>query len=234
MKTLAWKKGLIGLCLLAVFAILLLFPRLLPVTSWIDQFTHIIKNSGGAGYLYFAIVYILGTILFFPGALLTLAAGVAFGFVQGTAISLISATIGASCSFLLGRFFFRNAIEKRVRSNPRFVDFDESIAKDGPLIILLLRLSPLIPFNFSNYFFGITKIGYWTFAILSFIGMLPGTMLYVYLGHLGSTALKGERNRTPLEYGFLVLGLIATLGLSWTLARIARRVLQAKNTELSH
>jgi uncharacterized membrane protein YdjX (TVP38/TMEM64 family) len=106
---------------------------------------------------------------------------------------------------------------------------DRAIGERGAKLIFLLRLSPLIPFNLSNYFYGLTSVRFWPYLLASWIGMLPGTLLYVYLGAAGKAGLNGAAGQasdhSPLEYTFFGIGLIATVIVTIWVARIARREL---------
>ncbi|MGI8966548.1 MAG: TVP38/TMEM64 family protein, partial [Limisphaerales bacterium] len=147
----------------------------------------------------------------------------------GTLIASFSATLGASFSFLIGRYLARDKVEKRAHKNEKLRAIDAAIGEQGWKIVGLLRLSPFIPFNFSNYFFGITKIRFWPYVLASWIGMLPGTLLYVYLGHIGKATFGGGHQRTTQEYVFLGVGLVATIALTIYLTRLAKKALKKQN-----
>ncbi len=220
----AWRWIILCGCLAVLFAA----SRLLPLGDWIRQFTDWVRGQGALGVVAFAGGYVLGTVLFFPGSLMTIAAGVAFGLGWGVVIALGSATAGAVLAFLAGRYVARGAVEKRAQQNERFRAIDGAVGQQGWKIVLLLRLSPLVPFNLSNYFFGLTKVRLVPYAVASFFGMVPGSFLYVYLGHIGKATLTGGGNRTVQEWVFLGMGLVATIVLSWYLARLARKALRAR------
>lgn len=223
-----WKLIALG----AVVAGLLVASRFLPLGEWTERFSAWVKGQGALGVVIFMVVYILGTVLFLPGSLMTLAAGVIFGLGWGILIALTSATIGASFSFLIGRYLARDAISKRVERNEKFKAVDAAIGEQGWKIVGLLRLSPVIPFNFANYFFGITKVRFWPYALASFFGMAPGTALYVYLGYAGKATLGGAKgHRGPAQYIFLGVGLAATIAVTIYVTRLARKKLpQTKST----
>ena len=82
--------------------------------------------------------------------------------------------------------------------------------------MVLLRLSPVVPFNVLNYAFGLTRVSLRDYVVASWIGMMPGTLLYVYLGSIaGDLAGAGGRaSRTPAEWAFYAVGLVATIAVT--------------------
>ena len=218
-----WKWFAVGLVLIA----LSVAGSFLPFAEWIKTITGWVETLGPFGIVVFALIYAAATVLFVPGSLLTIAAGLLFGVLLGTLAAWSGAVLGASLAFLVGRYLARSAIEEKTKSNEKFQAIDEAIGKRGWKIIALLRLSPLIPFNASNYFYGITKVGFWPYVLASAGGMLPGTLLYVYLGAAGRVGLSGaERQQSPLEYVFFGVGLLVTIGVTIWVSRIARKALK--------
>ncbi|MBA3651360.1 MAG: TVP38/TMEM64 family protein [Chthoniobacterales bacterium] len=217
-KWIAFAAGLIALSVAVSF---------LPVGEWVKSFTNWIRHLGLAGAFIFIGVYALAAVLFLPGAIFTIAAGLVYGIAGGTAVAIVGATLGAGLAFLAGRYLFRDRIKQLAGKNKKFGAIDSAIGKQGWKIVGLLRLSPLIPFNVSNYFYGITAIGFWPYLLASFIGMLPGTLLYAYLGAIGQAGLSGgKKGHSPLEWTFLGLGLLATLGVTIFVSRLAKNALR--------
>lgn len=202
---------------------------LLPIDRWALTFVESIRGAGAAGVTLFAIAYVAATLLFIPGSVLTAGAGFVYGPVWGTMLVSPVSVAAATLAFALGRTIARGWIARRIARNPRFAAVDEAIGKSGFKIVLLLRLSPLFPFNFLNYALGLTRLSLRDYVVASALGMLPGTILYVYLGsivtsasELASGAAHGAGTpRSILYWG----GLVATLGATWLLARSARRAL---------
>jgi uncharacterized membrane protein YdjX (TVP38/TMEM64 family) len=209
-----------------VIAVLLLGRRaaaLLPaLTEWVSA-------QGAIAPLAFGLVYIAATILLVPGSLLTLAAGALFGLVKGTVTVLIAASIGACAAFLIARYAARERVARMTQSDARFAAIDRAIENAGLKIVLLLRLSPVFPFNLLNYALGLTSVRFRDYAIAC-IAMLPGTLLYVYYGRLiGDVAAlaAGERAERGFTYYLLLgAGLLATIAVTAVITRIARRELQ--------
>ena len=225
-RAVPWKW--IGL--VSVIIALLTAVRVLPVTDWLTRFNYWVAHLGIWGVLLFILVYVLATVLFFPASILTIGAGFIFGVLLGTVVVSIAATAGAALAFLIARYLARNQIERRVANNPRFNQIDRAIGERGAKLVFLLRLSPLIPFNLSNYFYGLTAVKFWSYVLASWIGMLPGTLLYVYLGAAGKASLSGAAGqasgRSLWEYALLGVGLIATVIVTVWITRIARRELR--------
>ena len=190
-----------------------------------------IAQLGPWGAVAFIALYILATVLFIPGLILTMGAGFVFGVLRGSIFVSIASTLGASMAFLIGRYLARQWVSKKIESNERFLAIDEAVAREGWKIVGLLRLSPVFPFNLLNYSLGITKVSLRDFFFASWIGMIPGTVMYVYLGSLAGDLAAlgtGARSRSPAEWTLYVIGLLATVGVTVYVTRIARRALQKR------
>jgi len=196
---------------------------LLPgFSAWVD-------GLGPWGPIAFAAGYVLATVAFVPGSLLTLAAGALFGLLRGTVLVFVAATLGASLAFLIARYAAREAIERRLADNERFAAIDRAIGAQGRRIVFLLRLSPLFPFNLLNYALGLTRVRFPDYLVAS-AGMLPGTLLYVYYGKVaGDVARLAGGTTAPRGAGYyavLGLGLAATVAVTTLVTRTARRALR--------
>lgn len=199
----------------------------LPVKIWLRAFIEWVEHLGPWGVVIFIGAYALATVLFLPGWIFTVSAGLIYGIVGGTLIALTGAVIGASLSFLIARYLLRRNIEDFSNRNPRFKAIDQAIGQQGWKIIGLLRLSPLIPFNLSNYLYGITSIRFGAYVIVSAICMIPGTLLYAYLGAIGKASVSGGASqRSPWQYVLLAVGLVATILVTILVSRIARNALK--------
>lgn len=190
-----------------------------------------VANLGFWGPVAFIIIYNLATILFVPGSLLTLGAGVIFGVVWGSIYVSIGSVIGATFAFLIGRYFARDWVAKKLENYEQFQAIDQAVAQEGWKIVGLTRLSPIFPFNLLNYAFGLTNVSLKDYFLASWIGMLPGTILYVYLGSLiGSLAQlgMGERSRTWVEWLLYGMGLIATVIVTIYITKISQNALNQK------
>jgi len=197
--------------------------------AYIPAFAHWVEGLGVWGPIVFILGYVVATVAFVPGIILTLAAGAIFGLGFGVLYVFIAAVLGASAAFFVARYVARRAIERRLAGNARFTAIDRAVAAQGRKIVFLLRLSPVFPFNLLNYALGLTRVRYVDFLIAS-IGMLPGTLLYVYYGKLAGdvAALAGGAHveKGAGYYAVLVLGLAATVLVTIIVTRTARSALR--------
>jgi uncharacterized membrane protein YdjX (TVP38/TMEM64 family) len=187
-----------------------------------------IAGLGPAGVVAFIAIYILSCVFMLPGSVLGLGAGAVFGLVKGSAIVSAASTLGATAAFLVGRYLARERVANMIEGNERFRAIDEAVGREGWKIVGLTRLSPVFPFNLLNYAYGITKVRLRDFFFASWIGMLPGTVMYVYLGSLaGSLATLDTRDggRTPAQWVLSIGGLLATVAVTVFVTRIARAAL---------
>ena len=212
----------------AAFAVLILLAagRFLPLSEWLRAFQGWVKELGPAGMLLYAVLYIAVTLLLGPAWLLTLGAGFTYGLLRGVLLVWVSATAGAALAFLIARHLARARIEAMAKKNEKFEAIDRAIGEKGWKIVFLLRLSPLVPFVFSNYIYGLTGISFWPYVLASAVGMLPLTVLYTYIGAAGQAALSANRQRSPWEWGTLGLGLLATVVVTVYVSRLAKRELE--------
>ena len=204
---------------------------LLPVADWLQSAVAWIDANRAVSWLVFIVMYVTATVLLLPGSLLTLAAGFVFGLGYGFAMVSFSSLVGASLAFLIGRFFAREWVSERLSGMPRFAALDAAIAERGALIVLLTRLSPVFPFNLLNYALGLTGVRFWTYVGVSWVGMIPGTLLYVYLGSIASdlaSLFGGETGESPIGKTLLYVGLVATLIFTIVISRIATRALSER------
>ena len=217
----------IGIATLLVAGIVLGLA-VLPVKDYLAGFLEYIESVGPWGPVLLAAVYTVACVLFVPGSILTLGAGFLFGVVYGTVAVSIGSVLGATAAFLVGRTLLRGPIEKRIAAYPRFQAIDRAVGEQGFKIVLLTRLSPIFPFNLLNYAFGLTNVRLWQYVLASWIGMLPGTIMYVYLGSalksLADVAAGAPEGGTPQTI-FFVLGLVMTIVATVVITRVAKRAL---------
>jgi len=194
---------------------------LLNVLQWID-------SLGVLGALAFILLYIIATVAFLPGSIVTLGGGVVFGVILGSIYVFIGATIGATLAFLIGRYIARNWVVKQISDNQKFKAIDQAVGKEGLKIVLLTRLSPIFPFNLLNYGYGVTGVSLKDYIIGS-VGMIPGTIMYVYLGSLaGNLATIGTQtpSANPIaQWTIRIVGFIATVAVTLSVTKIAKKAL---------
>jgi uncharacterized membrane protein YdjX (TVP38/TMEM64 family) len=218
------------LWLLAIVGILIL-ARFLHVQVYLRVALERIQDLGPWGAVVFAFLYTLAAVLLLPGVILTLGAGAVFGLLKGAILVSISATLGATAAFFVGRYFARGWVMRRIESNPRFKAIDEAVAREGWKIVGLTRLSPAFPFNLLNYAFGVTRVSPRDYILASWIGMMPGTVMYVYIGSLAgdlATLGAGQQARSPAEWTLSAVGLLATVAVTVYVTRLARTALKQR------
>ena len=154
----------------------------LPLGDVLRRLLEWARQAGPLGAVIIAMAYVPAAIFFLPGAILTLGAGFALGVPLGLVAVSAGSTVGATAAFLIGRTLARGWIAARVASDARFEAMARAVEQQGFRIVFLARLSPVFPFNVLNYAFGITTVRLRDYVLASWLGMLPGTLLYVYLG----------------------------------------------------
>ncbi len=220
-RRIPWLRWL--LVLGVIMALLPLFSAaglLRQALDWIDRL-------GPWGPALFILIYIVATVLLVPGSALTFGAGALFGVVRGSLYVSVASTIGATCAFLIGRHLARDAVTRWIENHPTFSAIDQAVGDEGWKIVGLTRLSPVFPFTLLNYAFGLSRVSLRDYVLASWAGMVPGTVMYVYLGSLANAA-AGQRSHTPLEWTLYAVGLLATVGVTIFLTQLARKTLAKK------
>jgi uncharacterized membrane protein YdjX (TVP38/TMEM64 family) len=158
-----------------------------------------------------------------------LAAGAIFGIGSGVIYVFIGASVGSGLAFLVSRYLARSLVERRLHEQPKFAAIDRAVAEQGRKIVFLLRLTPVVPFNFINYALGLTRVRFADYMLASF-GMLPGTLLYVYSGKIAGDVATLAGNPSVAKgagyYALLALGLVATVAVTTIVTRTARGALE--------
>lgn len=219
--------------LLGVLVISLFFlTQGLPLAQWIHRLMIWIAQLGFWAPLVFGLIYAMATVLMIPASILTITAGAVFGLAIGTIVVSLASTIGAALTFLIARYLARYWVAEQLKRYPNFRAIDQAIGKEGWKIVALLRLSPLIPFSLQNYLYGLTAIQFWPYVLTSWIAMLPGTFIYIYLGYisrlsLAATSQNGVQHG-PLQWSLLIIGFLATIAVSWYIVQLARQAIQKR------
>lgn len=219
------------LALVAILAVLFVSAFwLLPLPEYFRQLLAWLESHGRWGPVLLAAIYVAACSVALPVWPLTMGAGFLFGLSVGFIVVMTGDTLGAVAAFLISRGFARRMIEARLMRHSKYAAIDRAISHEGFKIVFLLRLSPAVPYNVLNYVLGLTGISLSRYASASFLGMMPGALLYVYLG----TAVKsladlysGQVQHGKFYYTMLVLGLAATLAVTVLLARTATRAVGA-------
>jgi uncharacterized membrane protein YdjX (TVP38/TMEM64 family) len=212
------------LLLLGAVVVALVLANFLDLGTHIAELREWIASLGSAGPLVFVVIYIVAVVAALPGSALSLSGGILFGSVWGVVLVSIGSTIGASLAFLISRYLAREPAARWLAKNERFQKLDRMTEQHGWIIVLLTRLVPIFPFNLLNYGFGLTGVRFRTYVLWSWIGMIPGTIVYTVGGDALSQSLDGKVPWT------LVIALAASAVVVAVLVRYARRVLATKES----
>ena len=210
----------------AALAGLVIAFRMLPLAVWLRQFQGWVRGLGALGYVVYALGYgVIGTVV--PASVLTLGAGAIFGVTGGAIVVIVGASIAASLSFLLARTVLRHRIEAMTAGNAKFRAVDRAIAKEGPKIVLLVRLAAVFPFLFMNYAFGLTGIRFSRYFAATVVGILPATIAFVWLGAAGAELATQHTAKTVIT----ITGAVIAIAVSIFVARIAAKAIHNAGVE---
>jgi uncharacterized membrane protein YdjX (TVP38/TMEM64 family) len=222
MRSTLLKLAFAAIGIAAVFALGREFAEALP------QFTAWVRSLGPWGPLAFVAGYSVAPVVLAPAFLLTIAAGAIFGFVQGVIYVMIGATIGSTLAFLTGRYFARHFVERLLARDPRLVAIDRAVERHGFRLMVLLRLSPAVPYVLLNYALGLSRVRLVDYVGAS-IGMLPVVAAYVYsgklAGDLATLAAGAAPPRGPVYYTLIAVGFASTVAVTVIATRLAHRAI---------
>jgi uncharacterized membrane protein YdjX (TVP38/TMEM64 family) len=196
------------------------------LTEFLHHSMEWIAQSGWIGVAGFIVLYTLTCVFFLPGSVLTIGAGAVYGFWFSTALVTISSTVGAVVNFLTSRYLARGLMQRRLGRSARFRALDKAVSTEGWRVILISRMSPIVPHSLVSYAAGLIRISFWRFTLASFVGFLPQSAAYTYLGALVGKAVRtsaGVTPHDPVTWALYGLGLVATLGVTALTTRIARQ-----------
>jgi uncharacterized membrane protein YdjX (TVP38/TMEM64 family) len=201
----------------------------LPVMHWLRAALIWTGQHRAHAGLPFIALYIVSTVCFLPDFLLTVAAGAIFGVGLATALVSAGSTLGATAAFFLGRTLARGWISRRISAWPRFQAVDHALGSRGFWIVFLTRLTPAFPYSLLNYAYGITAVRARDYILASWIGMLPGTVLYAYAGSTAASLTQALAGHVHTGAGGRVLlwaGLPMVIIVTVLVTRLAHRELE--------
>ena len=218
-----------GVVIALIAAVIIGIRAGLPVREYIERFLEWTRSIGIWGPVVVVGFYVVSCVLFLPGSIITMGAGLLFGLLWGFVTVSIGSTVGACAAFLIARWVARDWVSEKISGMQRFEAIDKAVGREGFKIVLLIRLSPIFPFNLQNYAFGLTRVSFWKYALASWIGMIPGTIMYVYLGTVARSLAQiaaGEVERTMAQRIFFWAGLVVTVIVVVFVTSVARRAVK--------
>lgn len=200
----------------------------LPLTEWLSVLAEWGRNHPIAGPAIYVVFVVLATMLFLPGSIAMMISGYLFGFLPGFLFAAVAIPLGAQGAFELARWVARPWVRKKIDGDARIHAIEVALAEEAMLIVILTRLSLVVPFNLLNYMYGATSVKAFTYFVATAIGMLPAVALYVYLGTLArdlGQILSGDAAPPELGYWIFGVGIIAVIVVTWFVHRIATKAL---------
>lgn len=222
-RFLLWS--LAGVALLGL-AFALGIPALLR--GWLQQGIDWTATLGTWKPVVFVILYTIACVALMPASVLTVGAGVIFeSFLEAVLYVSIGATLGATAAFLTGRYLARDWVRRKMAAYPQFSAIDQAVTAEGWRIVLLTRLCPLFPFFLMNYAYGITRVSLRHYVLATCIGIIPGSSLFVWLGHIAKTSGTGTASPNWIKAAFILLTALVSIAY---LTKVARRILAQKTS----
>lgn len=201
----------------------------IPVRTYLTEFLEWMAGLGYWAPLAMIGAYVVASLLFLPIPLLSIGSGFLFGIVLGTATVSLGTALGATTAFVVSRKVGRAAVRRMMAAYPKFKAIECAVGREGFKIVMLTRLSPAMPYNVLNFAFGLSPIALGPYILASWIGMLPLTLVYVYLGSTLadlSELSAGTAQDGLTHHVLLAVGLAITIGVAALVMRIARRALE--------
>ena len=226
-----YKRFLKPILIGCLITILIIIGNYLNLQELLNESFLWVDSLGWLAPIAFIVIYNIATLLFIPGSLLTLKGGCLFGLLWGSIYVLIAATIGATFAFLVGRYISRDWVCEKIGNKPKFKAIDKAVARNGFKIVFLTRLSPIFPFNLLNYAFGVTQVSLKDY-IFGSIGMIPGTVMYVYMGSIighiamNNSSIPKNPETQLIQWLLQGFGLIATAFVTIYVAKVAKKALK--------
>ncbi len=191
------------------------------VHAWVEA----IRALGGVGVALYATCFLLASLMFVPASPMAAIAGFLYGPLWGALLVSPVGVVSATLAFAIGRTAARPWMRRRLQARPRLAAVDMAVAKGGFRIVFLLRLASIVPFAPLSYALGASRISGRSFVLATWLGLLPATFLYVYLGSLVSDVgqiLNGETASGGAASVLTWVGLAAAVLAVLTIARFAR------------
>jgi len=199
-----------------------------PIGRYLPILIDWILNQGLIGYIVYISVFAIGTAMFFPGSIFVMGAGYIWGIAVGSIVASISLTLSAAIAFIFGRYIARDWIANKVSQSQKLGKLDVGVANSGFKIIFLIRLSPIFPFTLFNYAYGSTGVKFRNYILGTWLGMIPGTVMYVYFGSFITEIAQVASGQSPFSDGinyYKTIGFIISVAVTIIIAKFAHRTL---------
>ncbi|NCF74115.1 MAG: hypothetical protein GWP67_11510 [Gammaproteobacteria bacterium] len=217
-----------------VFTALVASLYFLPLANWVSLLVEWGQQNPVLGPVVYVVFVILATTLFLPGSVAMMIGGFLFGFVPGFLFAALALPFGAQAAFEFGRWVARPWVRRKVANNRRMIAIEAALREEAFVIVVLTRLSLILPFNLLNYLYGATSVKATIHLMATAVGMLPAIALYVYLGTLArdiGQILSGEAAPPDLGYWVIAAGVLAIVAATWVIHRTATKALERHLTE---
>ena len=201
-------------------------------TSWMEQAMAWIEHTGPIGWVWFVILYTLSCVLFLPGSILSFGAGAVYGFAGGTLLVSIASVAGALTNFLTTRYLLRGWMERRFARSRKFQALNHVATRDAWRMIILTRISPILPHSLVSCALGLSRVHFWRYIIASWIGFLPISAAYAYAGAVIGSAAKGGIHQGPWAWAIYAAELLITLLVTVWISRAAHKALKSVAPEV--
>ncbi|KAB3532855.1 TVP38/TMEM64 family protein [Alkaliphilus serpentinus] len=198
--------------------------NLLSIIEYLKKFTTTVRNLGYLGLLLYLVAFTLGTMLFLPSLPFALFGGITYGSTLGIIYASIGDILGASLAFVIGRYFMRERIERVLQKYKTFHEINEGVKHDGWRIIVLTRMVPLIPHWLQNYAYGLTSVGFLTYALVSLLCIAPTTAVWIIVVN---TLGRGEKDANKIIF-YLAIAAVVIVLLSYIPKWIYKKKMLAK------
>ena len=217
--------ALVALVLLAIY---------LPLETWLTALIEWSQLNPNLAVLAFSGLIVVGMVLMFPVSIQAMAAGFIFGLNKGFVVMWLGGLIGFIAAFLVGRSLARPWIEKLAGRRPEFAAIDKAINQKGLVVVILARLSQILPYNLLNYSFGLTSVSLRDYILGSAVGMLPGIFMFVFIGTTATdiaAIMSGELELGDYDLWIVGFGILAVAIAVTVIARVAKKAL---NEQMEH